>query len=95
MSKEIMDYGFGIIETRERFYTEQYVNKLNQRITELEEQLKNTRVKYCIGFDSEFNMAVKEMDLNVILPVWMRDKDFQFYDTKEEAEAKLQELQGE
>lgn len=43
MSIEIMDYGFGVIETRERFYTEQYVDKLLQRIAELEEQLKNAR----------------------------------------------------
>lgn len=41
MSKEIMDYGFGVIETRERFYTEQYVNELKQQIAELEEQLEN------------------------------------------------------
>lgn len=43
MSIEITDYGFGVIETREKFYTEQYVEKLFQRIAELEEQLKNAR----------------------------------------------------
>ena len=44
MSIEIIDYGFGVTETRERFYTEQYVNGLTQRIAELEEQLKNAIV---------------------------------------------------
>lgn len=76
-----------------------YINNIltakDQRIAELEEQLKNSRVKYCIGFDSDFNVAVKELDLNIILPNWMHDKEFKFYDTKEEAQAKLRELQGE
>ena len=50
MSIEIMDYGFGVTETRERFYTEQYVNELTQRIAELEEQLANSiRPKFKIG----------------------------------------------
>ena len=43
----------------------------------------------------DFDRCVKELDLNVILPAWMHNKDFKFYDTKEEAQAKLQELQGE
>lgn len=64
-----------------------------QRIAELEEQLRNSRVKFFIGFDSDFNLAVKELDLNIVLPNWMHDKEFKFYDTKEEALAKLRELQ--
>ena len=72
-----------------------WLNKQAQRIAELEEQLKKSRVKFFIGFDSDFNVAVKELDLNIVLPNWMHDKRFKFYDTKEEAEAKLRELQGE
>ena len=41
MSKQIIDHGFGIIETRETFYTEETISKLNQHIVELQKQLKN------------------------------------------------------
>lgn len=68
------------------------LNQQSQRIAELEEQLKKSRVKYFIGFDSDFNVAVKELDLNIVLPNWMHDKRFKFYDTKAEAIAKLKEL---
>ena len=66
----------------------------DQKIKDLEHQLKNTRIKYFIGFDSEFNEVVKELDLNIVLPLWMHDKNFKFYDTKEEAKAKLEELKN-
>ena len=50
MSIETMDYGFGVIKTREKVYTEQYVNELIQQISNLEEQLKNAIVpKFEIG----------------------------------------------
>ena len=65
----------------------------DQKIKSLEHRLKNTRIKYFIGFDSKLNEVVKELDLNVILPLWMHDKNFKFYDTKEEAKAKLEEMQ--
>lgn len=68
---------------------------LTQRIAELEEQLKNVRTKYFVGYDSCFNPIVRELDLDIILPIYMYDKDFKFYDTKEEALAKLEELKGE
>ena len=74
-----------------------YIKLLNQqaeRIAELEEQLKNSRVKFFLGYDSEFNMVVKELNLNFILPDWMHNKDFRFYDTQKEAQAKLEELRG-
>lgn len=41
MSKQIIDHGFGIIETRETFYTEETISKLNQQIAELQKQLKS------------------------------------------------------
>ena len=69
--------------------------KLAEKDKELEEHLKNSRTKYFIGFDSDFNETVKEMNLDIILPNYMHDKEFKFYDTKEEAQAKLQELQGD
>ena len=68
------------------------LNQQAQRIAELEEQLKNARTKFFVGYDSCFNPIVREMDLDIILPIYMHDKDFKFYDTKEEAEAKLKEL---
>ena len=77
-----------------RKQAEEYDNK-DQRIAELEEQLKNSRVKFFLGYDSEFNMVVKELNLNFILPAWMHNKDFRFYDTPKEAQAKLEELKGE
>ena len=40
MSKQIIDHGFGIIETRETFYTEETISKLNQHIVELQKQLE-------------------------------------------------------
>ena len=40
MSKQIIDHGFGVIETRETFYTEEAISKLNQQITELQKQLE-------------------------------------------------------
>lgn len=40
MSKQIIDCGFGVIETRETFYTEETISKLNQQITELKKQLE-------------------------------------------------------
>lgn len=40
MSKQIIDHGFGIIETRETFYTEEAISKLNQQIAELQQQLE-------------------------------------------------------
>ena len=50
MSKEIIDYGFGVIETRETFYPEDVIRQKDQRIAELEEQLKNSIVpKFKIG----------------------------------------------
>ena len=39
MSKEIMDYGFGVIETRETFYPEDVIRQKDQRIAELEAKL--------------------------------------------------------
>ena len=68
------------------------VTEKNQRIAELEEQLKNARTKYFVGYDRLFNPVVREMDLDIILPTYMNDKDFKFYDTKEEAQEKLKEL---
>lgn len=40
MSKQIIDCGFGVIETRETFYTEETISKLNQQIAELQKQLE-------------------------------------------------------
>lgn len=40
MNKQIIDHGFGIIETRETFYTEETISKFNQQIAELEKQLE-------------------------------------------------------
>lgn len=40
MSKQIIDHGFGIIETRETFYTEETMSKPNQQIAELQKQLE-------------------------------------------------------
>lgn len=72
------------------------LNEFAKRISELEEQLKKSRIKYFIGLDGiDFDWCVKELDLNIILPKWMYDNDFKFYDTKEEALAKLEELKGE
>ncbi len=73
------------------------LNQQSQRIAELEEQLRKSSVKYFIGLvgrenGMDFDRCVKELDLNVILPAWMHNKDFKFYDTKAEAEAKLKEL---
>ena len=68
------------------------LNEKDQRISELEEQLKNARTKYFVGYDSCFNPIVREMDLDIILPIYMHDKDFKFYDTKKEALEKLKEL---
>ena len=68
------------------------LNQQAQRIAELEEQLKNARTKYFVGYDSCFNPIVREMDLDIILPIYMHDKDFKFYDTKKEALEKLKEL---
>ena len=68
------------------------LNEKDQRIAELEEQLKNARTKYFVGYDSCFNPIVREMDLDIILPIYMHDKDFKFYDTKKEALEKLKEL---
>ena len=68
------------------------VKKQQQRIAELEEQLANARTKYFVGYDSCFNPIVREMDLDIILPIYMHDKDFKFYDTKKEALEKLKEL---
>ena len=122
MSKEIMDYGFGIIETRERFYTEQYVNKLNQRIAELEKQLKNAIVpKFKVGqevwFVNEILEVIRNGKINAFEVYKFKERPYEFwYDidyvednteisdevsdefmfaTKEEAQAKLEELQGE
>ena len=84
--------------TYDKYEIKSIINLLNQqdqRIAELEEQLKNTRTKYFVGYDRLFNPVVREMDLDIILPTYMNDKDFKFYDTKEEAQAKLEELQGE
>lgn len=39
MSKQIIDHGFDVIETREIFYTEEAISKLNQQIVELQKQL--------------------------------------------------------
>lgn len=50
MSIETMDYGFGVIKTREKVYTEQYVNELIQQISKLEEQLQNAIIpKFKVG----------------------------------------------
>ena len=68
------------------------LNDQQQRIAELEEQLANARTKYFVGYDSCFNPIVREMDLDIILPIYMHDKDFKFYDTKKEALEKLKEL---
>ena len=110
MSKEIMDYGFGVIETRERFYTEQCVNKLNKRIAELEEQLANSiRPEFKIGQDvyvvSSGDVYVITID-SITIEKEENYTDFVYYDvygigydwvfaTKEDALAKLEELKGE
>lgn len=39
MSKEIIDHGFGVIETRETFYTEETIRQKDQRIADLETRL--------------------------------------------------------
>lgn len=74
-------------------YVADLLNEQDQKIKELERRLANTRIKYFIGFDSEFNEVVKELDVNIILPLWMNDKNFKFYDTEAEAKAKLREMQ--
>lgn len=40
MSKQIIDHGFGVIEMRETFCTEETISKLNQQIAELQKQLE-------------------------------------------------------
>ena len=39
MSKEIIDHGFGVIETRETFYTEETIRQKDKKIAELEVKL--------------------------------------------------------
>lgn len=99
MSKRYLQWGYDSFkDTKTGEISDNHIHILNKqadRIEELEEQLKNSRVKFFLGYDSEFNMVVRELNLNFILPAWMHNKDFRFYDTKEEAQAKLKELQGE
>lgn len=110
MSIEIMDYGFGVTETRERFYTEQYVDKLLQRISELEEQLANSispkfpRQEHICSFafgEIREYIVVAYLDNNVTLCENIETSELEWCDnnflvrTFEEVQAKLQELQGE
>ena len=76
-------------------YVADLLNEQDQKIKDLEHRLANTRIKYFIGFDIEFNEVVKELDLNSVLPLWMNDIHFKFYDTEEEAKAKLRSLEDE
>lgn len=39
MSKEIKDWGFGIIETKETYYTEDEINQLKQQLERLQTEL--------------------------------------------------------
>lgn len=53
MNKQIIDHGFGIIETRETFYTEETISKLNQQIAELQKQLdKDNKYFNSLGCDN-------------------------------------------
>lgn len=63
MSKQIIDHGFGVIETRETFYTEETISKLNQQITELQKQLaeKEKSLEY---FRDRVEKAEKEIKNN-------------------------------
>ncbi len=39
MSKEIKDWGFGVIETRETFYTQEPIDKFKHKIADLQHRL--------------------------------------------------------
>ena len=86
------------------------INKLQQRISELEEQLKNAIVpKFKVGdkvyaiidtwaYTSVFPVEIR--DTHLLYDVWdgedtTKQHFTRIFATKEEAEAKLQELQGE
>jgi predicted nucleic acid-binding Zn-ribbon protein len=62
MSKQIIDHGFGVIETRETFYTEEAISKLNQQITELQKQLeeKEKSLEYFKDRDEKASKEIKE-----------------------------------
>ena len=110
MSIEIMDYGFGVIETGERFYTEQYVDELLQRIAELEEQLANSirpkfpRQEHICGFafgEIREYIVVGYLDNNITLCENILTDELEWCDNKflvrtfEEAQAKLEELKAD
>ena len=40
MSKEIKDWGFGVIETRETFYTQETIDKFKHKIADLQHRLE-------------------------------------------------------
>ena len=61
MSKEIIDYGFGVIETRETYYAEQSVNELKQHIADLEAKLAETREFLKIAYE-DIDELQKEND---------------------------------
>ena len=46
MNKEIIDHGFGVIETRETFYTEETIRQKDQKIADLETKLADMTKKY-------------------------------------------------
>lgn len=62
MSKQIIDHGYGIIETRETFYTEETISKLNQQIAELKKQLeeKEKSLEYFKDRDEKASKEIKE-----------------------------------
>ena len=49
MSKEIIDHGFGVIETRETFYTEETIRQKNQKIADLEAKLAEKESEVKVG----------------------------------------------
>lgn len=61
MSKQIIDHGFGIIETRETFYTEETISKLNQQIAELKKQLEEKDVDI-IALDTDNYSFKRQID---------------------------------
>ena len=73
MSREIIDHGFGVIETRETFYTEETIRQKDEKIAELQKQLEDAeehidslelqlREQYQIVDEKDEQLAEKEKD---------------------------------
>lgn len=63
MSKQIIDHGFGVIETRETFCTEETISRLNQQIAELKNQQNETAIQELEQIAKKLKVVPKPFDV--------------------------------